>query len=208
MTDLVLERIYHQFLARAENMDFFGLADRMGVEMDGDTLLLPYFDSLYRVNDRGILGPDYREPPPVVKSVLCRYLTSFPQSPSRSLEWSAYRDLPNAEPFAGDFRANVEMPLARVFTGKRMELLTSCAAVGGFTPTDGFDYDASMAFQALPHMNLLLLFNDADETFPAKCLVLFEENAHELLDMESLVVVAWRLAYLIFNMSGINLPEE
>ncbi|MBI9077957.1 MAG: DUF3786 domain-containing protein [Desulfatibacillum sp.] len=208
MTSQAPEQIHRQYLNRFADIDLPDLARRMGVDMDEDSLLLPYYDSIYRVSERGILCPDYREPPPAVKSVLCRYLINFPQTPPQSQEWTAYRDLPNAAPYAGDFRATVEMPLARVFTGKRLELLTSCAAVGGFTPTDGFDYDASMVFPALPHMDVLLLFNDADETFPSKCLLLFEENAHELLDMESLVVVAWRLAWLLFTMSGMDVPEE
>ncbi|WP_051327229.1 DUF3786 domain-containing protein [Desulfatibacillum aliphaticivorans] len=208
VTNPVLERIYSQFLERAEALDFTDLARRLSVEMDEDALIVPYFDSQYRVSKQSILGPDFREPAPIVKAVLCQYLTRFPQSPSPSGDWTAFRDLPDGDRFAGDFRSSVEMPLARVFTGKRLDLMTSCAAIGGLTPTQGFDYDASMVFQALPHMNLLLLFNDADETFPAKCLLLFEDNAHELLDMETLSVVAWRLAYLLFTMSGIELSEE
>ena len=204
----VAQLSFDQCLEVINQLDLASLADAMGLEMDEDALLLPYFDDVFRVSKRGIVGPDFREAAPAVKTVLARYLLMYPESEPSACEWSAFRDLPGAEPFAGDFRASVEMTLARMFTGKRMELLTSCAAVGGLTPADDMDYDASSVFQALPCIDLLLLFNEADETFPAKCLVLFGENAHRFLDMESLAMVAWRLAFLIFNMSGFELPEE
>jgi hypothetical protein len=38
-----------------------------------------------------------------------------------------------------------------------------------------------------------LLFNDADEEFPARCTVLFEKRAEHYLDMECLAMVGMRL---------------
>ncbi len=188
--------------------DLEDLARRIDLEMDDDALLLPYFDSIFRVSKRGIVGPDFREAPLSVKLVLSKYLLMYPENVSAGLDWTPFREFPGSAPFTGYFRVHVEMILARMFTDRRIELMTSCAALGGFTPSDDMNYDASAIFQALPNMDLLLLFNDADETFPAKCLVLFEQNAHEFLDAESLSMVAWRMAFQIFNMSGFELPEE
>ncbi len=60
-------------------------------------------------------------------------------------------------------------------------------------------YDLSYRFEALPRLSLLLLFNDADEDFPAKCMVLFEKHAEEYLDLESLAMTG---AILVRNLKA------
>jgi hypothetical protein len=50
-----------------------------------------------------------------------------------------------------------------------------------------------MQFNALPKIPVLLLFNDADEEFPAQCAVLFERRAENFLDMECLAMVGMLL---------------
>ena len=50
-----------------------------------------------------------------------------------------------------------------------------------------------MKFDLLPCVPILLLFNDADEEFPAQCLLLFEHRAEKYLDMESMAILAWLL---------------
>jgi hypothetical protein len=46
-----------------------------------------------------------------------------------------------------------------------------------------------MEFTALPKIKLLLLFNDSDDEFPASCSVLFQKQAEEYLDPESLIMI-------------------
>jgi hypothetical protein len=43
-----------------------------------------------------------------------------------------------------------------------------------------------MQFNAFPYISLLLLFNDGDDEFPARCSVLFQKQAEFYLDPESL----------------------
>jgi hypothetical protein len=50
-----------------------------------------------------------------------------------------------------------------------------------------------MKFDLLPYVPVLLLYNDADEEFPAQCLLLFERRAEKYLDMESMAILAWLL---------------
>ena len=52
-----------------------------------------------------------------------------------------------------------------------------------------------MKFDVLPRIPLLLLFNDADEDFPAHCSVLFEKRADTFLDAECLAIAG----RLLFN---------
>jgi hypothetical protein len=50
-----------------------------------------------------------------------------------------------------------------------------------------------MQFNALPEIPVLMLFNDADEEFPAQCAVLFERCAEKYLDIECLAMVGMLL---------------
>jgi hypothetical protein len=43
-----------------------------------------------------------------------------------------------------------------------------------------------MQFEALPQIPVILLFNDADDEFPAQSSVLFERKAEKYLDPECL----------------------
>ena len=60
--------------------------------------------------------------------------------------------------------------------------------MGGYPPDIKPDYDLSMQFDLLPRVPLLILFNDLDDEFPAKCTVLFERRAEEYLDAECLAI--------------------
>jgi dienelactone hydrolase len=58
-----------------------------------------------------------------------------------------------------------------------------------------------MRFDALPKIPILLLFNDADDEFPAQCLLLFERRAEKYLDMECLAILGWLLAGYLCELS-------
>jgi len=45
-----------------------------------------------------------------------------------------------------------------------------------------------MEFKILPQIDILLLFNDRDDEFPATCSVLFQRQAEYYLDPESLIM--------------------
>jgi hypothetical protein len=49
-------------------------------------------------------------------------------------------------------------------------------------------------FEALPRVRIYLIFNDADEDFPADCSLLFEKQAAKYLDMECLAMIGMVLA--------------
>jgi hypothetical protein len=49
-------------------------------------------------------------------------------------------------------------------------------------------------FEALPRVRIYLIFNDADEDFPADCSLLFEKQAAQYLDMECLAMIGMVLA--------------
>jgi len=84
----------------------------------------------------------------------------------------------------------VENPIAGRYSRRLDELATRCKALGGAAPDSGLSYDLTMQFASLPKIPLLLLFNDADDEFPANCSVLFRQSAGKYLDLESLAILA------------------
>jgi hypothetical protein len=53
---------------------------------------------------------------------------------------------------------------------------------------DNYSETTIFLVSALPRISLLLLFNDGDEEFPAKCTVLFQRHAEYYLDPECLAI--------------------
>jgi hypothetical protein len=70
-----------------------------------------------------------------------------------------------------------------------VELEKSSKTLGGFTPDLQLAYDLCMQFKALPRVPTLLLFNDADDEFPAHCSILFKQASDKFLDAESLAIL-------------------
>ncbi|MBT8369022.1 MAG: DUF3786 domain-containing protein, partial [Deltaproteobacteria bacterium] len=104
-----------------------------------------------------------------------------------------FKDFKDAAPFAGAFINYTEAPLANHFAGDLVRLEAAARALNGQPPTADFPYDLCVQFAALPKVPVLLLFNDADEEFTARCAVLFERRAEKYLDMECLAMVGTQL---------------
>lgn len=78
----------------------------------------------------------------------------------------------------------------------------ACGELGGSPHEMDITYDLSIRFVALPRISLLLLFNDGDEEFPAKCTVLFQKHAEYYLDPESLAMTGACLAGKLKRRTG------
>jgi hypothetical protein len=88
--------------------------------------------------------------------------------------------------------------LERTFGSNPADLKRRCGALGGVPAAEDFPYEVTMRLPALPRIPILLLFNGADEEFPARCTMLFERRAEKYLDMECLAITGWALsAYLL-----------
>ena len=95
--------------------------------------------------------------------------------------------------------AGVEHLLARTFSGNLDGLSAAAARLGGVDPGLDLSYDIIRRFHALPKIPLLLLFNDAEEGFPADGKVLLEQRAEKYLDMECLAILGMMLAHYLSN---------
>lgn len=95
----------------------------------------------------------------------------------------------------GHLLANdVEGAIVDAFAGRLDELAKAAEFLGGYPPEEEFPYDACYRFDALPKIPMLLLFNDVDDEFPAKCTILFQASAEVYLDGECLGMLGAQLA--------------
>lgn len=199
----IFEKIYKDYLVQVAALNSTGMNEILGIHSNDNEFVVPLFQREFRVSPRGVFDDKGNQPLHAVSVLLCRYLILCPQKAlSGGSEWASYKDFINATPFVGGFVNNTEKAIAKNFTGKVELLEESCLALGGFHVKDGLSYDLSMQIRSLPKIPLYLLFNDADDEFPAECRVLFERDAQDYLDMECLAIVGWLLADYLIQISG------
>jgi hypothetical protein len=185
----VYEQTYKDYLTRISELDFNFIADRLGIKVDGEDVIIPFFSQPYRVSAKGIADLSNQKPHLSISVILCKYLLMCPLIEPLGGNWMAYKDFKDAAPLIHAFSNTVTRPLAETFSSRVAELEKAGKKMGGYTANEEFPYDVSMQFDALPKVPLLLLFNDQDEEFPAQCGVLFEKRTEKFIDMECLAMM-------------------
>ena len=190
----IFDKTYEHYINKIAALDFAAIAVDLGVKTDGETVTIPFFNTLYSVTRDGVKTPDGSPASFGVGVVLCNYLIQCPDDTPRDDEWYSYKDFKNAAPLVGTFANTVERPIAENFSGRLSDLEKAGRILGGIEPAANFPHDLNLLIQALPRIPMLLLFNDADEEFPADCKVLFEKRAESYLDMECVAIIGMLLA--------------
>ncbi|MFW6415349.1 MAG: DUF3786 domain-containing protein [Thermodesulfobacteriota bacterium] len=189
------ETIYADYLSRIRDLDLKQKSRIVGGEMNQSELVLPLLGREFRISPEYLLDSRGRRPLHAEVVILCQYLLLSPQEPVQyGGEWVSFRDFKDAAPFAGAFVTNVEQNIVNHFQGRLDSLRLASEKLQGYEPDTGLSYDLIRVFPALPRMDVMLLFNDMDEEFPAECKVLFPETANMYLDMECLAMIGWLLA--------------
>ncbi len=190
----IFEKTYQDYLARISTLDLQTAAKKTGSEWTGESVIVPLFGTPYNVSGKGILNPSGGKPQYSINVVLCQYLLLHPSNHSEDDAWVSYKDFKDAAPLAHTFQVNTEISITNNFSGKLKALEEACLNLGGYVHSSDWNYDLNIKFDALPRVPILLLFNDADEEFPAQSLLLFEKRAEHYLDMECLAILGWLLA--------------
>ena len=189
----VFEETYTNYLNRIAELEFTRIAGRLGAEMVGEELVVPFFGESHRLSAAGISDPSGKRPNFSVCVILFKYLLLCPDDDPLENDWVSFKDFKDSAPFAGSFVNYTEVPLAKYFSGRLKDMEAACRVIHGYPPAATFSYDLCMQFDALPRIPVLMLFNDADNEFPAQCAVLFEKRAEKYLDMECLAMVGMLL---------------
>lgn len=200
----VFEKIYQDYLTRVTGLNLTGKQDLLGIEVDGQTITIPFFNETCTVTPLKIVDHNGRRPPHSVCVILCQYLLLSPDDLDDGRELVTYRDFRDAAPYVQGFDNTAQKPVSRSFAGRLAELEAGCRHLGGMPSDLGISCDLSYMFEALPRVRIYLIFNDADEDFPSDCSLLFEKQAAQYLDMECLAMIGMVLAERLI---GADNPE-
>jgi hypothetical protein len=201
----IFERNYLEYQAQLSKVDLASIKDKLGILSDSDKMFIPFLNKRYYVSNDGITDESGHRPDYSVSVILFKYILLCPAESYYDEEWTAFRDFKRISHFTNVnyFSSDTEKLIEKNFSGKLNELRKACDELGGFHHETGTAYDLSMQFIALPRVSLLLLFNDGDEEFPAKCTVLFQKHAEYYLDPECLAMTS---AFLAKNLKQQILP--
>ncbi|MCB2228608.1 MAG: DUF3786 domain-containing protein [Desulfarculaceae bacterium] len=169
----------------------------LGVEREGHEIVVPLFGRQCRVSPQGIECGEDGLLGHSIGVLLSRYLLG-PYGPPGQADaaWVSFRDFPGSAPFQQGFVNTVERRIAAKRSGDLEGLRQVVEPLGAAPAGGGFSYDLALELSGLPRVPLLLLFNDAEEGFPATSTVLFKPDAVSYLDMECIAIVGMVLAAL------------
>lgn len=185
----VFEKTYKDYISQVAGIDFKSLEQPLGVKAERGGIMIPLFGESYQVSGNGIIDPSGKQPSLDICVVLCKYLLLCPPTRPQERNWVSYRDLKDSGPLTVYFLNDVERAIAEHFAGRLDALKEACRVVRGYPPNMDAIYDLAMQFDALPRVPVILLYNDADDEFPARSSVLFERRAETYLDPECLAMV-------------------
>lgn len=190
----VFRTTYEAYLQQLRDLCWDSLPETLGIRVADHVARIPFLGRNYRVSPAGITDAGGRRPGFGICVVLLKHLLMCPKLPSLRKEWVTFRDFRDAAPLAGSFRHNVEHALSAHFSGRCGDLAAAAPGFGGQKIDVDIACDLALRFDALPKVPLFVIFNDADDEFPAACSVFFEERAGEFLDMECLAIAGMLLS--------------
>lgn len=193
----VYERTYQYYIAQFDRIDLQSVEQKLGVHVGKNEIIIPLFGKPHKVSKSGVTDPSGKQPALYIGVILCKYLLLCPDVCPREKEWASFKDLKDSGPLTKYFANEIERPIATYFAGRVGDMEKASKTLGGYPPGIEATYDLAMQFDALPQVPIIMLYNDADDEFPAKCSLLFERHAENYLDAECLAMVGNLLfAYL------------
>ena len=193
----VFKQTYDKYLTQINEIDFLAKANILGLEKDGDSLIIPVYNTYYRFNKNGIVTENNKELSIALQVILCKYILTAPMEPIGSdNRWQTYREFKDAAPLVTHFTTNTILLLEKTFSGNIRALEKRCNEVGGEAQETEV-YDLSYQFYAFPRIPVIVNFNDSDELFPAACSILFHSSAENYLDLECLSMTGTLLSSIL-----------
>lgn len=196
----IFETHYNDYCRQIAEMDLNRAKEILGIEVDGQTALVPFFNETFKVSGDGILDAAGERAHYGICVLVAKYLLRCPDQLYLTRGWISFKDFKQSGHFTNDnfIKSDTEKVILKRFSGDLPGLIKAGQALGGSHYDGDFSYDITFRFDVLPRLSLLLLFNDRDEEFPAQVSVLFSGHAESYLDPESLgiasAVLAKRLA--------------
>ena len=191
--ETVFEKTYQHYLKQIRQISFESVAHHLGAKIENDGIKIPLFLNEYEITAEGIADPSGKKPGHDICVILSKYILRCPAAPPKEHEWVSFRNFKDSSPLIGYFTNDVERAIGAYFSGRLNDLKKASVALGGYAPDLEVKYDLAIQFDALPKIPVIMLYNDADEEFSAKCSVLFESRAEKYLDAECIAMIGWQL---------------
>jgi len=192
----IFEKNYGDYLQQLDDRDLSLWEPVLGITVDREskTAEIPFFKTVFRVSPSGVLDNSGKRPDYAICVILLKYLLTCPEKVPPEKEWVHFRNTGDAVQGQSEgLAASASKEISERFTGGLDRLQTAVEALGGLSPPTEYPYDLSAVIMALPRIPILLLFNDADEDFPAQANILYERRAEDFLDAECRVMLDWCL---------------
>ena len=186
----VFEETYNKYLSHISDIDFLPRSVRIGAELAGDSLIIPYYEKPFRISTEGVFDETGKRANFAISVVLFQYVFHCPAEIPIAGDWVTFREFKVAGPLGGYFASNNNKIINTTFAGNPEALQYACKRLGGRLLDDDPSWDLSVAFDMLPRIPIRLRFNDKDDEFPAQSSMLFRQSAESYIDMESLAIGA------------------
>jgi hypothetical protein len=191
--ETVFEKTYQNYLEQLREISLESVAHNLGSKIEGNRLIIPLFIKEYEISGEGIADQSGKKPSHDVCVILSKYILRCPAIPPKEHDWVSFRNFKDSGPLMSYFTNEVERAIGSYFSGRLNALKKASDTLGGY-PTDlEVKYDLAIQFDALPKIPVLMLYNDADEEFSAKCSILFESRAEKYFDAECIAMIGWQL---------------
>jgi hypothetical protein len=183
-------QIYLDLIQELRQADIAALAAALGLALNQEgEARIPFLGASYLLSNDGVRRADGQGFRHVTGSGLIRYLLMGSKSRPAG-EFVTFANLAGPLFSQGGYSGSaLEQPIRKRFQGQTQELLRVAASLGGRPGGVGGLGSVSLLFDLLPHIQLQLVFYDRDEEFPARATLLFDKNATNLLDFETLAVL-------------------
>lgn len=184
----IFEKHYRDYCRQVAALDFEVIRYKLSIKTQGQKAIIPFLGEEYTVSSHGVRDLFGNRPPYTICVVLFKYLLLCPLLPTVNKEWATLRDMELSK-FTNTnvFDSDVVKPIINKFTNNLDGLVDAAEILNG-RPKNGLSYDLAMEFTVLPKIDVLLLFNDKEKNFPASCSMLFQQQAAQYLDPESLIM--------------------
>jgi hypothetical protein len=192
--ETVFEKTYQNYLEQLREISFESIAHHLGAKIEGKRLKIPLFIKEHTVSVEGIADASGKKPAHDICVILCKYILRCPHTTPKEHQWVSFRNFKDSGPLINYFTNDVERAIGSYFSGRLNDLKKASNMLGGYPADLEVKYDLAVQFDALPKIPVMMLYNDVDEEFSAKCSVLFESRAEKYLDAECIAMVGWQLS--------------
>jgi hypothetical protein len=181
-----------------------GPLEGLGASKVGERHQVRMFGEVVTVGPEGVSWRGEGSAPSPVAIVVLKYLLfRANRDHGHQMEWVTFKDLKDSSPFVGAFKKNVEERIEEVFGGSCGLLIKSSESLGGKRLFMS-GYEIAYEFEALGHIRIRLYFNDGDELFKPKAVLLFQETILKYLDIECIAALGWIFADMLIEKAGYN----